>query len=151
MSTPIENNTEELQTILQAVNNLPNAGGGFSIPVIDLAELGFENIVIGGEQTVQIDNSTYEQYADLMRKGIVQIKCSCEQEIYPGFIEPTDYVLTATVGMTFVPGEPEEVYNSFVTYEVIYDASYFAINFILSPYNEAILYTTNKIYSTAEG
>lgn len=27
MSTPIENNTEELQAILQTVNNLPNAGG----------------------------------------------------------------------------------------------------------------------------
>lgn len=34
MSTPIENNTDELRNILQQVNDLPDSGGGYSVEIL---------------------------------------------------------------------------------------------------------------------
>lgn len=66
MSTPIENNTEELQTILQTVNNLPNLGGSGSSDVFIVhvtMDEDWENIV-----TV---DKTYEEIAEAVNSGKV--------------------------------------------------------------------------------
>lgn len=87
MSTPIETNTEELQEILNAVNNLPNAGGGgFSIPVIDCMALGFPDI--NGEtvnpendiymQKLEIDEETFNSIISKMEIGIVKLIISLD-------------------------------------------------------------------------
>ena len=136
MSTPIEANTEELQNILETVNNLPNlGGGGFNIPVIDLAELGFENIIVGKSQSMPIDTTTYEQYGALMRTGIVQIKFSCTLDT-----KMHDYAIMATVNMQFITDAPEEMYDSFVYYEACGITSEFTLYFCITPYNEAYVY-----------
>jgi hypothetical protein len=76
MSTLIETNTEELQEILKTVNNLPNAGGGFSIPVIDLVAFGFP--IIGEsenyEEVVMFDQITWETIKSAMESGAVKVR-----------------------------------------------------------------------------
>jgi hypothetical protein len=123
-----------------------SGGGGFSIPVIDLAELGFENIIAGQSQMVQIDDATYEQYGTLMRTGIVQIKFSCELES-----EPYDYVNTAIVSMEFDPSAPAEIYDTFVFYEACCVTTYFTLHFQLTPDGEAYVRFTNVLSATSEG
>lgn len=82
MSTPIENNTEELQNILQTVYNLPNAGGSAGIPEINFAELGFpeinedtfnENNNYIYNQALEIDDSTANVLASKFEVGFVNI------------------------------------------------------------------------------
>jgi hypothetical protein len=64
MSTPIETNTEELQTILQTVNNLPNPGGSGSSDVFVVHVTLDEN----HENAVSVDK-TFEETAEAINSG----------------------------------------------------------------------------------
>jgi hypothetical protein len=64
MSTPIENNTEELQNILQTVNNLPNLGGSGSGDVFVVRVTLDENF-----ENVASVNKTSEEIAEAVNSG----------------------------------------------------------------------------------
>ena len=95
MSTPIENNTEGLQEILQAVNALPSAesgggggsGGSFEIPTIDLRELGFpdvdEDTLIDDRYEYQelIDENMFRQFKNALELGLVKIVVNIFDEV----------------------------------------------------------------------
>lgn len=115
MTTPIENNTEELREILQTVNALPTAesggGGSFEIPFIDVNELG---ILDGSDpsyqENVEISQATFDELATKLQAPLVRLRflnggISFEKTFLTGFVDYSEqgeyYATSADLGVTF--------------------------------------------------
>ena len=79
-NSALQSNNSDLQTILQTVNALPTAGsggGGFSIPTIDLREMGFPEIneenVDNYAELIFPDSETIDLFKTKIENGLVKL------------------------------------------------------------------------------